>query len=246
MSKNGIYVTDGYTLRYVGEKIKKYFEDINKDYMHISCAQNFQENKEYRVCVPYGPDQTENNYVLCYNYEYDFWSVFDNINSTGFVKLIDDSFFSTRSGLVFMNRNYNDDSDYRDDFDVITSTIRTKWYNLGLSSSRKMLSKLIVHTYQEESVCRISVNYAYDFGESFNELSPVNPSSSRWGEFQWGADSWGNIISEPVSISIDPQKHLYSRFEFTNLDKDVALEILGWTLEAKLLSSKAIKQADEQ
>lgn len=244
LSRDGVYATDGYYVNYIGERVRKYFENIPKEYMKEACAVNYISNKEYRLAIPYTSEQTTNNYALVYNYNYDAWYIFDNIKATYFVKLENDIYFSTYKGLVYKFRDFGIVQDYRDDFDSISAILHTRWYDLGVPSKRKMLSNLILHLYQLGVTSSSTISYAYDFGEDFKELTVSRLGISPWGYFPWGHSIWGYTKSIPVKLSPNPQKNLYSRFEFKNEIKDEVLEILGWTIEAKLLTSKAINQEE--
>ena len=245
LSRNGAYATDGFYVEYIGKKMENQFQNIDQDIISSACAVNHIADKEYRITLPYsesGESLTTNTHSFCHNYSKEFWSLFDTTVYTFYAKLNNNTYLGKETGEVFQIRRFDSAFDFRDDFDAISAEIRTKWYDLNAPSSRKFFYKFVTHVYQPDFASDTVIGYSYDFADGFDTLGTFSVNISPWGRFAWGRSLWGYQKSIPVRYSPSPKKANYGRFQFSNENKDETLEILGWSIEAKMLSPQAIRQ----
>lgn len=243
LGRYSVHATDGFAVEDVGKDLKRYFENIDSNYIHLAACTNYVKDSQFRLSVPYKYEttsQTTNNWVFVFDYHANCWTVFDTHEVGIYTKLDDNLYFSTNSGFVYKVRNLGEASDYRDDAEAISAEIRTKWYDLGVPSSRKMFSHIIPQFYQSGLDSQAHIEYAYDFTTHYEDLGVEEAASSPWGHFSWGHSMWGDVQIFSFRQSLNPQKAQYVSFKFSNEDKDVVMELFGWSIAAKLLNDKGI------
>lgn len=112
----------------------------------------------------------------------------------------------------------------------------TKWYDQGLSSTRKSFKKLYFWA-QEESSNEIKISYAEDFSSNLgSEIVDLGPSSSAlWGSAIWDESLWGTTGDKFYSINLKGNARMIS-YTFENDDIDESFKIYGYHQLSERLS----------
>lgn len=248
LAQSGLVQTDGYSVKFIGESLFRLYKSyINKDFVVNAIGLHDHFEDRYYAAVPYSESNitsTSNNYVLCYDINKNAWSLFTNMAVRCWAKNEAEIYFGSYNGLVYQFRNDNSNRDYRDDWAAIDSKVQTKWYDLMQPTSRKMFSKVSLHLYNREQSSYATVKYAYDYSGGFSDVGTTAPISEDWGSssFVWGISHWGTTGADAFRKALNPQKARAVKFSFENNVVNQNLEILGWEIEAKLLTPQATKQ----
>lgn len=257
LSKHGVNGTDGFITNFVGSKMKREWEKINPDYITLSCAAHVTKYGQYWVTVPYNTDTadaTGNNVTFVYDYNKNSWSKWTNTPFTFYVKVDesgsikvpgDTQYMASLTGEVYSMREQQEINDYKDDEDAIESTIITKWYDFGDKISRKMFYSVILNLYQTIPPNYVELSYAYDLGGDFIHMSTINIEEGMWGSFPMGRSPYGGKATlSSIKQPLNPEKCFYVRFELFNDRIDKIIELQGLSIEAKMLNTKAVEQAE--
>lgn len=259
LSKFGVHSTDGFTVDFIGRKFRREWTKLSSSLISNSCAAHIAKHSQYWVTVPYNnsdSDATENNTTFVYDYENGAWYKWTNTPFTMYTKvnesdiinrLGDTQYMSGTDGQTYTVREIGDYTDYRDDSSPIESTIITKWFDFDDKMSRKMFHTIIFNMYQNDCPNNAEISYGYDFNEGFEYLSTITSESGNWGNFSYGRAPMGGALTlATVKQPLSPEKCFYVRFKLYNEEPDKIIELQGFSLEGKMLNTKAVTQADNQ
>jgi len=153
--ESGVYrLNKDLTISYMGKFIERLFQDeVSHNDLSKAVATHYPAGRQYKLSVPYGDDQEENNIVFVYDYtretdervEFGAWSRYTNHPATGWANLGNEAYFATTTGEVFKIRNLGDQTDYRDDASAISMVAVMGALDFGLAGTRKVVRDLTIH-----------------------------------------------------------------------------------------------------
>lgn len=248
LSHTGAVQSDGYSVASVGLPLFRLYKNfINRDYVKLAVGMLDYYEDRYYVAVPYSESnitQTTNNYVLCWDVAKKAWTMWSNMPVRCWARDESKVYFGSYNGLVYQIREDNSNRDFKDDYAAIEAKVQTKWYDLTQPTSRKMFSKISLHLYNREQSSQASVKYAYDYSGGYSDVGGTAQIVEDWGSstFAWGSSHWGTAGADAFRKALNPQKARAVKFSFENSAINQNLELLGWEIEAKLLTTQATKQ----
>mgnify|MGYP001217436943 FL=1 len=97
-STEGIHIFNGVNTSLVSNKIKRYFDEINMNYIDKAVA--VIHDRKYLLAVPTG-SSTENNIIIEYDMKKNSFVIKRGINVTSFLSIGDDLLFTNSNGNIF-------------------------------------------------------------------------------------------------------------------------------------------------
>lgn len=158
---SGYYITDGNKVTLISEKIKPFWDNINKSKMNLISAGYF--DRHLFISVPYG-SSTENDTGLIYNIDNQSWST-ANIKASIFANQwgLQDTvkFIWGRPDTGWVCRYGTSNLD--NGTDSITLTYKSKEFDLGDLSQRKSFKEMYL---AYDKTLNLTLNFYKDFGST--------------------------------------------------------------------------------
>lgn len=235
---------------YVGRKYERIWrEQVNRDRLAIVTGHHFANGNQYKLSVPVGSSQTENNEVAVYNHTREYqgvgpgsWATYTNHAVTGWANLLDDAYFATTSGEVFSIRRVGDSTDARDDDQPISWKLLCRAMDFGDSAIRKTFGWVITHYRTLVETDSVTLKSATNLRA---ELAETDDFTIKKDETLTGIGD--EITRKVVSIksSLADRIGNYLQLEYTGGEKDKPVEISGIDIRVAGHTSKGISEAGE-
>ena len=167
-------------ITYVGKYIERLWQDeIVENNLSRAVGTHYALGRQYKLSVPFGTSQTDNNQVLVYDHtresdqrvEFGAWTRYDNHPATGWANLENNAYFGATTGRVFKLRNEGDGTDYRDDAAAITQTVLHAPMDFGLPGTVKVIRSLSLQFQPRFSdLTNTQVSSSTDLSNAFDDL----------------------------------------------------------------------------
>lgn len=232
-NESGIYrLTQQLAIDYVGRKYQRLWkESVNKSQLAIATGHHFAEGNQYKLSIPVGANQLENNRVAVYNHTREYeaqqmgsWTTYDNHAATGWANLLTTAYFATTDGQVFSIRNTDTDADYRDDAGSFNWEMLLRAMDFGDAGTRKVFGWVLSYFRTLVDTTSAQLASAIDMSESFLSTDafrirnnvPVNNLS----------DQSGNKV-EAIRTSLQARIGEYLQLKYTGTCYDTPVELTG-------------------
>jgi hypothetical protein len=240
-NESGIYrLNRDQSISYVGKFVERIWQDeVNRDNLSRATGHHYAIGRKYKLSLPVGSSQTNNNEVLVYDHqregrdqEFGAWALYTNHPATGWTNLGNDAFFATTDGQVFRIRDGGDATDFRDDDSPVADMVIVLRANdFGQPGSRKIVKNIVAHFQLRRSPITATEIL------SSSDLDGVFTSA---GTFIMEKDATIKIDTESVTL---PRRRLvYVQLKFTNSTKDEDVVLAGLDYNVTLLSEHGIKE----
>jgi hypothetical protein len=247
----GIYrLNRSLQIDYVGRKYERIWrEEVNRDQLDITTGHHFANGNQYKLSVPNGSSQTENNEVAVYNHTREYeegargsWSTYTNHQTTGWANLLDDAYFSTVDGQVYSIRRVGDVTDHRDDASNIQWKILNRALDFGDAGVRKVFGWVITHYRTLVQTSSVTLKAASNMRE---ELSETDDFTIKKDPERDGLSD--EVTKKVVSIKSSLMARIgnYLQLEYSGNSKDEPVEISGIDIRVAGKFSKGIEEAAE-
>lgn len=131
LGTDGIYNYNGGTIpKKISWAVEKYFQRINKDYEHLSCAGT--DGRRYYIAIPID-NSTVPNLVIMYDLEIGEWYVQDYGPITQFIRFEDQLYYNSGTQVYLMEQEDNDNVEWywtSKPFSDGDTSRRVNWYKL--------------------------------------------------------------------------------------------------------------------
>lgn len=188
--------------------------------------------------------------VIVYDYtrevggENGAWTIFDDYPTTAWTEFSGRSYHGDRRGLVYVDRQTEDDSDYRDDSGAYTSTVLLRAMDFGALGSRKRLARISIQFRRSgaQPVEDIAVTIAID-GQTTrlpadSVILQYSPPDTNLSD-----DNQKSVYS--ISFTPPIRKAEYYQVGISISALDEPLEICQIAYHVELLSEHGVVQAGQ-
>jgi len=161
----------------IGDNLDREWDEVAMASKTVGVGFNYLNGNQYRLSMPYGEDQTTNNYVFVYHHElemagqqYGAWSIYDNHSATAWTNLGEDAMFATSDGQIYKLRRVGDNTDYRDDASAIDMDIIFRAEDFNLPGTVKKFPGILIEFHNDgEAIAGTTVSTAIDMSQTFNQ-----------------------------------------------------------------------------
>lgn len=252
-NESGMYcLRQNQTIQYLGEYMERnWTELVDLDKLNLAHGHHYGVGRSYKLSVSISADEQSNGYVSPNQvYVYDHtaedqgktgaWDRYDNHPSIGWANLGSNAFFASTTGRVFILRNTNEKTDFRDDDTGILFRLDTRANDFGNSGIRKVLDNATVHYRTNENSSNTTVSYSTDLDQEYTETTEFNLiiGSSESG---LSDTSSRDIIS--LRHSLSRRRGIYVALRIENNGIDESLEVAGIDYKVGGLTDKGIQDA---
>jgi hypothetical protein len=250
--ESGLYRLDkDLNISYVGKYLERLWQDgIVKNALSRATGTHYNLGRQYKLSVPLGTDQVDNNQVLVYDHtretdqrvEFGAWSRYDNHPVTGWANLENDAYFGSTTGDVFKLRNIGDETDYRDDTDAIEQSVVYAPLDFGLPGSIKMVSNMVVQFQLRRSdLTGAVIESAVDFSNVFQTLDSFTKTQDT-NDGGLDQELLPSVFS--VKFSLPERRAEFFQIKFTNSTLDEDMTITGISFGVAASSGTGILEAN--
>jgi hypothetical protein len=174
---------------------------------------NSIQRKQYKLSYPIGTSSTCSE-VVVYDHTREernqpgSWSVYDNHHSTGWCNQQDREFWGSTAGRVYLTRDRNEVYDYRDDDEVISTTILFGAVHFGIPNSRKIVDHVTITFQNIGTITNCNVLTEQSLSGTFNDSGTVNiPSGTADATIRFSLpDRRGTHIRTKLTFSTKDEK----------------------------------------
>lgn len=233
--------------------------DINN--LDLVQGHHFGVGRQYKLSVPIIGTAADNGYlenseVFVYDhtaenqgavaqyqgYNLGAWSRYDNHPATSWTNLLNNAYFGSTGGRIFIIRQLGDLTDYRDDNKPIDFQLVTRANAFGNSGMRKIVDSINIHYRVGAYTTGTSVGTAIDTEQTYRATTPFNIPKLL------PADGISDAVDKDV-ISIkhftDRRRGVYIQVQVANNTIDENVEIAGMDFKVGGISDKGILQAKQ-
>jgi hypothetical protein len=243
-NESGIYrLNRDQSISYVGKFVERIWQDsVNRDNLSRATGHHYAIGRKYKLSLPVGSGQTNNNEVLVYDHqregreqEFGAWSRYTNHPATGWTNLANDAFFATTDGQVFRIRDDGSATDFRDDDNAVDDmVIVLRASDFGQPGARKIVKNIVAHfQLRRSSMTATEILSSPDLDGVFTSAGTFNMVKGD------------TIKVDTESVTLPRRRLVYIQLKFTNSTKDEDVVLSGIDYTVALMSEKGIKEISE-
>ena len=234
---SGIYVlSKNLTVQYAGWPMERFWNtQVNKKKLDLVSGHSYSLGNQYKLSVPISTN-IENSDVYVYDYSIaqsstdGNWFRYDNHNAVWWANLESDAFFCSTNGKVLQIRRTGLESDFRDENKPIKTVITLRAVDFGLSSLRKLVTKVLVHFRNQFPQKGTVIEWDTDLEKNFRKLPSFSLDAGD-----------GSVVS--VRFDLKRSRGIYFQLRITNDAIDEPLELSGVEWRVGGLSAQGTKEA---
>jgi hypothetical protein len=232
-NESGIYrLTQSLAIDYIGRKYERIWkETVNKEQLALATGHHFADGNQYKLSIPIGAGQLENNQVAVYNHtrEYEMnqmgsWTTYTNHAATGWANLLTTAYFATVDGQVMSIRNTGTDTDYRDDASAFTWEMQLRAMDFGDAGTRKIFGWVLSYFRTLVDTMSAQLSSAIDMAEAFTPTDPFRINNET-------ADTnLSDVLPrkvESIRSSLDARIGEYLQLKYSGVCYDMPVELTG-------------------
>ncbi len=169
------------------------------------------------------------------------WTVYDNFMPVAWTEHLGKTYHSTRSGLVMVERNSGNNSDYRDDNTDYLTTVKFRISDMGVLGKRKQVPRITMEfeSLGEIDVTTLAVSASIDSTNVFLDCDSTNLL------FDGATTGTGDEVQPSIytlSYSIPLRKADYFQIKVEVSGLDTPMRITQYAYEVELLDHKGVSQ----
>ena len=238
IGKDGhFYVTDGYNVQRISDKIVGTVNGQNKAQLGRVCGSYYPKYQQVWWSVPTG-SSTYNDNIFVYYPKLGAWSIYDGINAgsiaqrkvSGDIKLYTGD---SAAGLVYLQDSGNSDYDASTTTaSAINAYFTTKSYGLGYPEMLKRFDSCYVNA-NHQGDWDLALEFSMDFGNAlYNTSIDLNPDSVLWGAFNWADGYFWSASTKRMTTEVPIEKDgQFLRIKFSNANAGEPFSIYGFTIK---------------
>ncbi len=263
LTTKGVYQVFGTNIQELSDIIHSDFS-TNRSVFNFkrAAAEHYVTKDKYMVHIPSftGTYSNEDSRVYVYDYYRKAWLIWDSINATGGIALLDDSLYFTEIrndsvlGVTFNSLKFQDTGDtwdYADHTEAISWEYKTHWEAMSNPSIFKKFLRLKIHSLDSSQSDFESDSFTIDVITQLDYIPNTSSSltydfsggsTGGWGLSSWGTFPWGNSRLYSLKAKLKSAKAKSMRIIYSNATLHENVLISGYELEVATPYGNFIKE----